>query len=76
MGTSGVPCAFRQICRILLEKDTKESLEYIAEISPAQEKSPWLAAVTETGRTIYRGEGEDSCVLHIRALCLFVLQTC
>jgi hypothetical protein len=42
-----VACTFRQICRILLEKDTKESLEYMRACQPRRE-SPRLAAVADT----------------------------
>lgn len=49
-------CISRQICRILLEKDTKESLEYIADVWPAEEEGSRLAAVADTVRVIYGGE--------------------
>ena len=48
------PCAFRQICRALLEKGTKESLEYIEGAYQAMRESPPLAVVADTVRATCR----------------------
>ena len=53
MGARGVSCVFRQICRTLLEKGTKESLEDIEGAGQIEEESPRLAVV-DTARAICR----------------------
>jgi hypothetical protein len=58
-------CVLRQICRILLEKDTKESLWYIAGVWTAEEESPRLEAVTDTVRAICGGEVGETVVSYI-----------
>jgi hypothetical protein len=62
-------CALRQICRILLEEGTKESLEYIAGVWRAEEESPRLAA--DTVRAICGGEVVETVVSY-----LFVRYSC
>jgi hypothetical protein len=48
-----------------LEKDTKESLGYIAGVWTAEEESPRLEAVIDTVRAIYGGEVGETVVSYI-----------
>lgn len=62
-------CLYRQICRTLLEKDTKEWLEYTGGW-PDEEESP-QRAVVDTERAICEGEVEEIVVsyLFVRYFC-------
>jgi hypothetical protein len=69
-------CALRQICQILLEQATKESLEYIEKVWLAEEEEPAAGGGGRHSEGNMWGCGRgDRCVLHICPLFLFVIQT-
>jgi len=65
MGARGVLGVLRQICRALLEKDTKGSLEYMAWFWPDAERSLRLAVVVDPVKAICGGEVGETVVSYI-----------
>ena len=73
MEARGVSCIFRQICRSLSEKATKESLRYMDERANRSE-TPGLAARADAARTTCGGEVEETAI-HTYLSLIFVHHT-